>query len=1167
MDSNDKKQTFSRAFEISTRRPVAVLMIFLAIVVFGSISYQRLSLNLMPEISYPTLTVRTEYQGAAPEEVEMAISRPLEQTLGVVNGLVTISSVSQSDFSDIIIEYSWDTNMDQAMQEVREKIDQVFLPQDANKPLILRYDPTLDPIVRLGLYGGADLFTLRYLADEEIKRALEKTPGVAAVKIKGGYEEEIRIDVSERQLTNLGLSLAQINQRLYQENINIAGGNLKDGDTEYVVRTLNEFADIGEIENLIVSYQNGIPVHIRDFAKVYSSFKDREVITRVNGEESVEIAIYKEADANLVTVANEVRREVFGSAQERARWEAYKKQEEQKADTVSSDSDKDVFYRPTYIAAALPEGMNIDLLSDQSTFVEASISEVRNTAIIGGILAIIVLFFFLRNIVTTLIIGTAIPISVIATFAPMNMSEVTLNIMSLGGLALGIGMLVDNSIVVLESIFRCRQEGDSILRAAARGAGEVGGAVTASTLTTIAVFFPIVFVEGIAGQVFGDMALTVVFSLLASLAVALYFIPMLASRDFNKFKERLASEGDSSFRLKRLFRLSFWGRFKQGISTLWRWWKKGGVIKRAFKFLPALLIGLLYIIIRTLVELSLNLFQKIFITLSGVMFIVTKYIGALLGYILKFLLNPALKIFDLGYKKLEELYPRLLERSLKNPAKVLGGALVLFMICVGSLLPRLGSELIPEVHQGEFNIEMTYPVGTPVEVSARRSASLEDQAYKLPEVERVSLAAGVEKTAFSTAEEGEHTVKLTVRLHGGGDLQEKEEKVIESLRRQMRSIPEVETKISHPTLFSYRTPIEVEISGYNLKQLGEKSTTIEEIIKGVPGVVDVKSTFSMGNPEIRVNYDRERVASLGLNVQQIASLVRNKVLGDVATEFRQGDRRIDIRVRVSEDDRASVDDLKRLVINPGNPRPIPLIAVADIVRDRGPARIWRVDQQRSAKISANVVDRDLGGAVDDIRTELAGLTIPDNMHLSITGQNKEMEESQSSLIFALLLAIFLVYIVMASQFESLLHPFVIMFTVPLAGIGVILLLWIMNISLSIVVYLGMIMLTGIVVNNAIVLVDYINRLRRRGLLLHDAIIQAGKVRMRPILMTTATTVLALIPMSLGLGEGAEIRTPMALTVIAGLLSSTILTLIVIPTVYSIVNRDKQQPAEIQREKL
>jgi HAE1 family hydrophobic/amphiphilic exporter-1 len=464
--------------------------------------------------------------------------------------------------------------------------------------------------------------------------------------------------------------------------------------------------------------------------------------------------------------------------------------------------------------------------------------------------------------------------------------------------------------------------------------------------------------------------------------------------------------------------------------------------------------------------------------------------------------------------------------------------------------------LIPEVHQGEFVIEMTFPTGTPVETTARRALALERNAQLLDDVERVSLAAGVEKTAFSSSEEGEHTAKLNVRLTPGGDLQEKEERVIRKLREDLADVPEVETKISHPVLFSVRTPIEVEVRGYNLAQLGRVAAQVEALMRDVPGVVDVKSSFAMGNPEIQVNYDRERVAALGLNVHQIASLVRHKVLGEIATDFRKGDRRIDVRVKVRDEDRASVEDLKRLVVNPGGEQPIPLAAVAEVVQDRGPARIWRVDQQRTARLSANVSGRDLGSVVHDLEADLANLEVPENMSVVISGQNREMQESLGSLAFALILAIFLVYVVMAVQFESLLNPFIILFSVPLAGIGVVLTLWTLGISLSVMVYLGMIVLAGVVVNNAIVLIDYVNTLRSRGMMVRDALRTATQVRLRPIMMTTMTTVLGLLPMALGLGEGAEIRTPMAVTVIAGLTSSTLLTLIVIPVIYSLLNRDK-----------
>ncbi|MBN2092615.1 efflux RND transporter permease subunit, partial [candidate division KSB1 bacterium] len=541
-------------FKFTTTRPVAILMVVIGVCVFGWISYKQLSLNLMPDISYPSLTVRTEYTGTAPEEIETTISRPIEQVLGVVNNLVSISSISKAGQSDVKLEYSWNTDMNQATLEVREKLDQLYLPEEVKRPLILRYDPTLDPIMRLGLYGTRSLFYMRYLAEEELKRILETVEGVAAVKVKGGLEEEIRVELDEQKLTLIGINIQQIKNRLMQENVNLAGGNLHEGQTEYLVRTLNEFKTVEEISEVVVGHWNDKEIKIRDIGQVSRTNKEREIITRINGQESVEIQIYKEADANIVAVAQRVKDMVLGTAAQQAYIQRLQIQEAAKSDSTQKDQ-KAAAATPgfqdklmtNFIAYNLPEGIKIEVLSDQSIFIQNSVNEVKSTAILGGILAVIVLFVFLRNFTATMIVGISIPISIIATFAPMRMFDVTLNIMSLGGLALGIGMLVDNSIVVLESIARCREEGDDLIQATIRGVGEVGTAVFASTLTTVAVFFPIVFVEGVAGQIFGDLALTVVFSLLASLAVAIFLIPMLASRHGAQF----ISSGNIQERLKQ----------------------------------------------------------------------------------------------------------------------------------------------------------------------------------------------------------------------------------------------------------------------------------------------------------------------------------------------------------------------------------------------------------------------------------------------------------------------------------------------------------------------------------------------------------------------------------------------------------------------------------------
>ncbi|RMF65498.1 MAG: efflux RND transporter permease subunit [Calditrichaeota bacterium] len=510
--------------------------------------------------------------------------------------------------------------------------------------------------------------------------------------------------------------------------------------------------------------------------------------------------------------------------------------------------------------------------------------------------------------------------------------------------------------------------------------------------------------------------------------------------------------------------------------------------------------------------------------------------------------------FNRAYARLEAAYPRLLQRALARRGTTLGVVAALFLFCILILAPRLGSELIPEVHQGEFNVEVTMPVGTPVEKTDAKLLEIEKLIADQPGVDKVAAVSGTDRTANTTSEEGEHTAKLTVRMKRASSVVREEEELVERIRELMSNFSGIQWKISRPVLFSFKTPVEVEIQGYNLQELQRFSRELEEKMREIPGVFDVESNIQRGNPEVQIVYNRDVLSKLGLNIRDVAAIVRNKVRGDVATEFKEQDRQIDILVRLQERDRESIEDLRRLVINPGAPKPIPLEAVAAIRVEEGPSEIRRVDQQRTAVVTANISGRDLRSVSEDIYAVLRGMDLPPDFTYRLAGQNQEMETSLNSLKLALALAIFLVYIVMASQFESVIHPLVIIFTIPLALIGVIIALFLLQIPLSIVVFLGMIMLAGIVVNNAIVLVDYINKLRERGMAKMEAIVEAGKVRLRPIMMTTATTVLGLLPMALGLGDGAEIRTPMAITVIVGLLSATVLTLVIIPTVYSLVDR-------------
>ncbi|OQY27992.1 MAG: hypothetical protein B6244_08590 [Candidatus Cloacimonetes bacterium 4572_55] len=1157
-------------FRFTITRPVAILMSVVGITVFGFISYKQLPLNLMPDISYPSLTVRTEYPGTAPEDVETTISRPTEQALGVVDNLARISSISKAGQSDVILEYTWETDMNQAAAEVREKLDQVFLPEEAKRPLILRYDPSLDPILRLGAYGPQQLSYLRYISETDIKRALETVPGVAAVKVKGGLEEEIRVELNEQQLTLIGIDISRVRNRLAQENINLAGGNLKEGQTEYLVRTLNEFTDIDEIGNVVIGSWSGKEIKIKDVATVSRTTKEREIITRINGRESVEIEVYKEADANIVAVAKRVSAIVLGTPEQQEFVAEMEKKKDEKPKKEDKDESKDKKKKKSgrhggpggedfraklmtnFIAYNMPEGSKIEKLSDQSLFIESAIREVKSAAILGGLLAIAVLFFFLRSLPPTLIVGVSIPVSIVATFVPMKMCDVSLNIMSLGGLALGIGMLVDNSIVVLESITRCREEGDELVRSITRGVGEVSGAVAASTLTTVAVFFPIVFVEGVAGQIFGDLALTVVFSLLASLIVALFLIPMLASRntlmlqsyksiDFQTIKQSIFH-----FYCYRVFMADM--RFIRD----WYWVKSIGM--RLF-LSPIILLLFLFDLTKFIFYLLFEVVSKVLQILFFGLVYVVRAISYLFSIFLKILM-PILNVLYKGYLLIEKSYPAILRFSLSNRIGVLGVTGVLFIVCLFGLGPKLGTELIPIVHQGEFNVEATLPVGTPIEQTDERVTDIESIIKNQETVRAVSTVVGSDKTGSSSSEEGEHTAKLTVLMNPAENIMAEEEKLIGQIRDMMKDLPGIKTKISRPILFSFKTPIEVEIQGFNLQKLQEISQSAVEWMEHIPGVNDVKSSMQRGNPEVQIIYNRDAVAKLGLSVTDIASIVRTKVQGEVATEFKEQDRKIDILVRLKDSDKRSIENLRRLIINPGSDRAVPLEAVAEIKINEGPAQIRRVEQQRTARITANVVDRDLGSVSQDIFYILNQIEMPADFSFHITGQNKEMEASLNSLTMALLLAIFLVYIVMASQFESLIHPFVIIFTIPLALIGVILFLYLLHIPISIVVFLGVIVLTGIVVNNAIVLVDYINQQRERGLEKIDAIVEAGRARLRPIVMTTTTTVLGLLPMAMGFAEGAEIRRPMAITVIVGLMTSAILTLVIIPTVYSIVDRKK-----------
>ncbi len=1006
---------------LAVRRRVTVLMCAVALAAFGVVGYQRLSLDLLPDISYPSLTVQTEFADAAPSEVENLITRSVEETVGVLKGLRTIHSVSRPGVSEVTLEFEWGTDMDLLSMDVREKLDRLILPEEAEDPIVLRFDPSLDPIMRVALSGSDDLTVTRRVADRTLKQQFETIKGVAAARVKGGLEEEIQIAVDQERLAALGIPLARLGQVVGFSNVNLPGGSLEDEENQYLIRTVNEYDSIEEIADLIIRHEQGAQVRLRDVATVSWGSREREEITRVGGAESVEIDIYKEGDANIVTTAAAVRE-------------------------VLREMEQD-----------LPEGHHLTILFDQSRFIEQAVKEVRLAALVGGLLAILVLFAFLRHFRSTVIIALSIPLSVLATFIAMYRLEISLNVMSLGGLTLGVGMLVDNSIVVLESIYRRRQEGLSFADAAVEGTAEVGGAVVASTLTTVAVFLPIVFVEGIAGQLFGDMAVTVTLSLLASLLVAVTLIPMLSSL----------------------------GR-------------------------------------------------------KGAAGAVTPAAGARDT-------EPALTLGGFS-----AAYDRFLRGALRRRGVtvVVAGALLAAAILT---IPLLHSELIPAISEGEFFFEASLPEGTPLAATDRVMRQMEEVVAREEGIDRWYTTVGSRLVAggMSLTTKAEHLGQLNVVLADRRN-ERAEARLAESLRARFETIPDLVTKHGKPTYFSLRTPVEVLLFGENRDALETYAAQLERELAEIAGLVDLRSSLEEGSPELQVIFDRVRLAALGLDMRTLSETLRNRIQGVVPTRFKEADRQIDIRVRNREIDRATLDDVRNLVLPGPGGQPVRLLTLADVRIGRGPAEIHRIGQQRAAVLSANLAGRSLGSVVSDVEAAVERTPPPPGISVELGGQNEEMQVSFASLRFALALAIFLVYLVMAATFESLVHPFVVLFTIPLALVGVVVGLGVTGTEISVIVLIGLVMLVGIVVNNAIVLIDKVNQLRRAGLAKLDAVVRACHVRLRPILMTTLTTVLGLLPMSLALGEGAELRAPLAITVSFGLFFSTFLTLAVIPAVYMLV---------------
>ncbi|MGE4069799.1 MAG: efflux RND transporter permease subunit [Lysobacterales bacterium] len=1093
---------------LATERRVTIAMVTIALVLFGLIGLSRLKVNLLPDLSYPTLTVRTEYVGAAPAEIENLITEPLEEALGVVKSLKRIRSVSRTGQSDVILEFTWGTNMDDAGMDVREKLELIQLPLDVKKPLLLRFDPSTEPVMRLALATGtndsnassvAALTELRRYAEEDLKKRLEPIEGVAAVKVSGGLEDEIQVEIDQNRLKQLNLDVNTVIERLRQENINISSGRLDEASQRYLVRTINQFSTLADMGDMVVAVSADVPVKLRDVATVSQGYKERQAIIRSDGQEAVEVAIYKEGDANTVSVAEAVVKAL----------ERYKDE--------------------------LPEGAKLTTVDDQSIFIKSSIREVVDAAVIGGLLSILVIFLFLGEAWATLVIALSLPVSIIATFFFMQQFGIGLNVMSLGGIALATGMVVDNAIVVLENTRRLRDQGLGVVEAAVQGTSEVGMAITASTFTHIAVFLPLVFVEGIAGQLFGDQALTVTFAMIISLFVAVTLIPMLAS--LGSKHSAMEFEHPQPAAHQRHWLMSNRPRLDHGRFLLLPVW-----------LLLALLRGVWFVIAKAAFALA---------------WLIRRIFGGLGGVAMR-ILSPMAKVTMGFFDFMLRRYDVLLPWSLRHPAVILGVALLSLLGAV-ALVPRLGVELIPEFAQGRLQVDLKLPVGTPLARTDLMVTGLQQHGMQVTGIEHMFATAGTgARLDANPTESGENVGKLLVTLAPHTERSD-EPAIVEALRAYTDVIPGADAKFSRPQLFSFETPLEVEISGYDLDLLKQASERISARMRKEAMFADVKNSQEQGAPEVRIYFDQDKIASLGLTTRQVADQVVRKVRGEVATRYSFRDRKIDVLVRATEPDRDSVEAVRRLIVNPGSSSPVPLDSVARVEITEGPAEIRRINQERVAIVSASLRG-DLGSAVALAQQIVDENLLPAGTAARVAGQSEDLDASFNSLMLALALAVFMVYLVMASQFESLLHPFLILFTIPLALVGAIFSLWITGTTLSIIVFIGLIMLVGIVVSNAIVLIDRVNQLRARGMEKRAALMEGARTRLRPIIMTTITTLFGFLPMALGLGDGAELRQPLAITVIGGLVFSTLLTLLVIPVLYNVVDRRAtyRQPRALQQ---
>lgn len=1003
-------------------------MLMLIVVTLGFVSLSKLSIDLYPDIEVPVALVITNYSGVGPEEMESLVTEPIEESMATVNNVDRISSTSNEGSSVVVLEFDFSADMDAGTMQMREKLDLIrdFLPEDASSPFVFKIDPNAMPVAIFGLSSDRGIGEIQSIAENKLKSRLERIEGVASVSITGGYEDMVRVLVNPLELDRYGLSMTQLASVLRMENLNLPGGEVKKGGKNLLVRSLGEFKSVKEIADLPVVLTNGGTINLSDVAQVSLIPKEITRINELDGKQSVSINVFKQSGYNTVEVADKINKELAKLESE-------------------------------------VEGIRIGTVFDQSTYIKKAIQNVAKSGLIGGALAILVLYLFLRNIRSTFIIGISIPVSIIATFSLIYFSGITLNLMTLGGLALGIGMLVDNSIVVLENIYRFRQEGYSRIEAAKEGAGEVGMAVTASTLTTVAVFLPIVFVEGITSIIFRELALTITFALLSSLLISVTVVPMLSS----KILKVTCSE-------------------------------KKKVKSRI----------------------------KVF------------------------------KAFDNTFSSVESKYKILLEKAIRHKLMTIGIAVAIFISSLFAVF-QVGAEFLPKTDEGRISINIELPTGAQIERTKEYVDKVEMLLEDIPELETVFTSIGGGNTFISSGSQSNYA-SLDLALVKLSDRERSSEYVADDIRKRLVDIPGADIQVQAvqsqgggPGMSS--TPISIRIQGDELDVLKGISQDFVDILNSVEGTREVASSFEEGLPEIQVRIKRDLASQYGITSYQIAQTVRNNLSGVSATKYKVGGKEIDVMIESVDYLKNDLNNFRYLLIKSPSGVSVPLEQIADIYETKGPISINRIGQVRTITVSSNIIGRDLASIISDIEAKTDNYYLEDGYSFEIGGENEDLVESFQSLFLAFILAVFLVYMILASQFESFLYPFIIMFTVPLAFSGGAFGLFLTGRTLSVPSIIGILMLAGIVVNNAIVLIDYVNILRRKGHEVVEAILMAGPTRLRPILMTALTTILALLPIAIGGGEGAEVQAPLATVVIGGLLLSTLLTLVLIPVMYLLMD--------------